>query len=194
MNKKKKILLIVAILLVILVSFFCGRAFAKYKAEVKGSGTAEIANWVFKVNGKEDQIQKIDLLSTYDNETLIDNKIAPGTSGKFDIILDATGSDVGVNYQVRFLNESEKPQNLVFVYDNNEYSTIQDLEQNLTGTIDANEENKTRTITIEWKWKYETGSTEEEINQNDIIDTETAKQIRNYTFDVNVIGIQVEPE
>ena len=115
MNKKKKILLIVAILLVILVSFFCGRAFAKYKAEVKGSGTAEIANWVFKVNGKEDQIQKIDLLSTYDNETLIDNKIAPGTSGKFDIILDATGSDVGVNYQVRFLNESEKPQNLVFV-------------------------------------------------------------------------------
>ncbi len=194
MNKKKKILLIVAILLVILVSFFCGRAFAKYKAEVKGSGTAEIANWVFKVNGKEDQIQKIDLLSTYDNETLIDNKIAPGTSGKFDIILDATGSDVGVNYQVRFLNESEKPQNLIFVYDNNEYSTIQDLEQNLTGTIDANEENKTRTITIEWKWKYETGSTEEEINQNDIIDTETAKQIRNYTFDVNVIGIQVEPE
>ena len=194
MNKKKKILLIVAILLVILVSFFCGRAFAKYKAEVKGSGTAEIANWVFKVNGKEDQIQKIDLLSTYDNETLIDNKIAPGTSGKFDITLDATGSDVGVNYQVRFLNESEKPQNLIFVYDNNEYSTIQDLEQNLTGTIDANEENKTRTITIEWKWKYETGSTEEEINQNDIIDTETAKQIRNYTFDVNVIGIQVEPE
>lgn len=194
MNKKKKILLIVAILLVILVSFFCGRAFAKYKAEVKGSGTAEIANWVFKVNGKEDQIQKIDLLSTYDNETLIDNKIAPGTSGKFDIILDATGSDVGVNYQVKFLNESDKPQNLVFVYDNNEYSTIQDLEQNLTGTIDANEENKTRTITIEWKWKYETGSTEEEINQNDIIDTETAKQIRNYTFDVNVIGIQVEPE
>lgn len=194
MNKKKKILLIVAILLVILVSFFCGRAFAKYKAEVKGSGTEEIANWVFKVNGKEDQIQKIDLLSTYDNETLIDNKIAPGTSGKFDIILDATGSDVGVNYQVRFLNESEKPQNLIFVYDNNEYSTIQDLEQNLTGTIDANEENKTRTITIEWKWKYETGSTEEEINQNDIIDTETAKQIRNYTFDVNVIGIQVEPE
>ena len=194
MNKKKKILLIVAILLVILVSFFCGRAFAKYKAEVKGSGTAEIANWVFKVNGKEDQIQKIDLLSTYDNETLIDNKIAPGTSGKFDIILDATGSDVGVNYQVKFLNESEKPQNLIFVYDNNEYSTIQDLEQNLTGTIDANEENKTRTITIEWKWKYETGSTEEEINQNDIIDTETAKQIRNYTFDVNVIGIQVKPE
>ena len=194
MNKKKKILLIVAILLVILVSFFCGRAFAKYKAEVKGSGTAEIANWVFKVNGKEDQIQKIDLLSTYDNETLIDNKIAPGTSGKFDIILDATGSDVGVNYQVKFLNESEKPQNLIFVYDNNEYSTIQDLEQNLTGTIDANEENKKRTITIEWKWKYETGSTEEEINQNDIIDTETAKQIRNYTFDVNVIGIQVEPE
>ena len=194
MNKKKKILLIVAILLVILVSFFCGRAFAKYKAEVKGSGTAEIANWVFKVNGKEDQIQKIDLLSTYDNETLIDSKIAPGTSGKFDIILDATGSDVGVNYQVKFLNESEKPQNLIFVYDNNEYCTIQDLEQNLTGTIDANEENKTRTITIEWKWKYETGSTEEEINQNDIIDTETAKQIRNYTFDVNVIGIQVEPE
>ena len=51
-----------------------GKTFAKYVSEVKGAGTAEIANWVFKVNGKEDVVQNVNLLSTYHNETLINNK------------------------------------------------------------------------------------------------------------------------
>ena len=40
------------------------------------AGTAEIANWVFKVNGKEDVVQNVNLLSTYNNETLINNSLA----------------------------------------------------------------------------------------------------------------------
>lgn len=190
---RKKLLIIISIILAIILSFLGGKTFSKYIAEVKGSGTAEVASWSFKVNGKDDIVQAINLLSTCNDETLIDNKIAPGTSGTFDIVVDATGSDVGVNYKVQFLNESQKPQNLKFIYEDEEYSTIQELQENLTGTINANDEEKTRTITINWEWAYQTGSNQTEINNNDIIDTEDAKNISNYTFDVNVIGTQVMP-
>ena len=194
MKKKKMALLVIGVLLAIILSFMIGKTFSKYISEVKGTGTAEIANWVFKVNGKEDSIQNVNLLSTYNNETLINNKVAPGTSGSFDIIVDATGSDVGVEYAIQFLNESEKPQNLVFTYDDNQYATIQELEKDLSGTINANDENKTRTITINWEWQYETGENENEIHQNDIIDTNNAKQLENYTFDIYVTGTQVMPQ
>lgn len=194
MKKNKKILFVILILLAIILSFIGGKTFSKYMSQVQGSGTAEIANWVFKVNGTEDLVKNVDLLSTYNNETLIDNKVAPGTSGSFDIIIDATGSEVGVDYKVKFLNETEKPQNLIFIYNDNEYATIQELQEDLSGTINADEDNKTRTITINWKWQYETGENENEINQNDIIDTQNAKDFENYTFDINVIGTQVMPK
>ena len=194
MKKNKKVLIIALVLLAITLSFIGGRTFSKYIAEVNGSGTADIANWVFKVNGQEDSVQNVNLLSTYNNETLVNNKVAPGTSGSFNIVIDATGSEVGVDYDVTFLNESEKPQNLVFMYDDTKYSTIQDLEQDLSGTINANDENKTRTITIDWEWQYETGDNENEIAQNDEIDTQNAKQIENYNFDIRVTGTQVTPQ
>lgn len=194
MKKNKKILFVILILLAIILSFIGGKTFSKYMSQVQGSGTAEIANWVFKVNGTEDLVQSVDLLSTYNNETLIDNKVAPGTSGSFNIIIDATGSEVGVDYKVKFLNETEKPQNLIFIHNDNKYKTIQELQEDLSGTINANEDNKTRTITINWEWQYETGENENEINQNDIIDTQNAKDFENYTFDINVIGTQVMPK
>lgn len=194
MKKNKKVLIIALVLLAITLSFIGGRTFSKYIAEVNGSGTADIANWVFKVNGQEDSVQNVNLLSTYNNETLVNNKVAPGTSGSFNIVIDATGSEVGVDYNVTFLNESEKPQNLVFMYDDTKYSTIQDLQQDLSGTINANDENKTRTITIDWEWQYETGNNENEIAQNDEIDTQNAKQIENYNFDIRVTGTQVTPQ
>ena len=194
MKKNKKVLIIALVLLAITLSFIGGRTFSKYIAEVNGSGTADIANWVFKVNGQEDSVQNVNLLSTFNNETLVNNRVAPGTSGSFNIVIDATGSEVGVDYNVTFLNESEKPQNLVFMYDDTKYSTIQDLQQDLSGTINANDENKTRTITIDWEWQYETGDNENEIAQNDEIDTQNAKQIENYNFDIRVTGTQVTPQ
>lgn len=194
MNKKKKILLVAIILLMMLLSFIGGKTFSKYVSQIQGAGTAEIANWIFKVNGKEDIVQSVNLLSTYNNETLINNKIAPGTSGNFNIVVDATGSEVGVDYTINFLNESEKPQNLVFIHNEQKYTNLQELGEDLSGTIDANDENKTRTITIYWEWQYEVGENQNEIHQNDMIDTKNAKEIENYHFDINVIGTQVMPQ
>lgn len=194
MSRRKKIVIIVSILLAIVLSFIGGQTFSKYLTKVKGTGIAEVATWDFKVNGKTDSVQTINLGSTCDNETLVGNKIAPGTKGSFNIVIDASDSDVGIQYKIEFENESNKPNNLKFKYNENEYNSITELENDLIGTINANEENKIRTLTINWEWKYETGSNQEEISQNDIIDTNNGREISNYTFDVNVQGTQVAPQ
>lgn len=194
MAKKKKVLTIFAVLVVILLAFIGGQAYAKYVSEVRGEGIAEVATWSFKVNGQEEKVESINLASTCNNETLVNNKIAPGTSGSFNILVDSTDSEVGINYNITFTEEENKPQNLKFEYNDTEYNSIKDLEDDLSGTINANDEDKTRTLNVKWKWDYETGSNPEEILSNDLVDTEDAKKIQNYTFDVIVTGTQVEPQ
>lgn len=194
MTNKKKILIILAIISAIVVSFIGGQSFAKYISEVKGHGVAEVASWSFKVNGQEEQTQTIQLTSTYDSKTLVNNKIAPGTKGSFNIIIDANGSDVGINYTVKIANEKNKPNNLKFIYEDVEYNTITELEKVLSGTINADDKNKERTLTIDWMWKYETGSNATQIAENDAIDTNDGKTITDYTFDVIVSGVQVMPQ
>lgn len=112
MKKSKKIVLISIAIIAIILSFVGGHAYAKYMSRVSGKGTAEIASWSFKVNDNAEKMKSISLKSTINNETLINNKIAPGTEGNFQIKLDATGSDVGINYNIKFENETQKPTNL----------------------------------------------------------------------------------
>lgn len=83
MSKKKKAILIIAILSCIILSFIGGQSYSKFVGEVRGDGMAEVATWSFKVNGKKEEVQTIQLGSTCDNETLINHKIAPGTKGSF---------------------------------------------------------------------------------------------------------------
>ena len=194
MTRKKKVLIVLAILVMVVLAFIGGQAYAKYVSEVRGEGTAEVATWSFKVNGQNEQVEEINLASTCDNETLVGNKIAPGTSGSFNIIVDATGSEVGINYNIAFTEEENKPQNLKFIYNDTEYNSIKDLGNDLSGTINANDEEKTITLNIKWKWDYETGSNPGEVTTNDLIDTQDAQRIQNYTFDVVVTGTQVEPQ
>lgn len=194
LSKKKKVLIAVAILSCIVLAFIGGQSFSKYVSEVRGDGMAEVATWSFKVNGQKEEVQTIQLASTCNNETLVNNKIAPGTNGSFNIMVDGTGSDVGIDYNIKFENESAKPSNLKFIYNNQTYHSISELEEDLSGTILANEENKTKTLTINWQWDYETGNTESEIAKNDQIDTQNAQDIANYTFNVIVSGTQVVPQ
>lgn len=191
---KKKTIAIIAILVAIILSFVGGQTYSKYVTEVRGDGTAKIATWDFKVNGQKEEVQTISLGSTYDSSTLVNGKIAPGTEGNFQIKVDATGSDVGIDYKIKFSDETTKPTNLKFYYQEVEYDSILELGDALSGTINADDENKSKTFDIKWKWNYETGSNPTEVASNDKIDTQNAQEITNYEFNVIVSGTQVVPQ
>lgn len=194
MKKSKKIIFVVVAIIAILVSFLGGQAYAKYMSKVTGNGTAEIASWKFKVNENEEKMQTISLNSTIYNFTLANGRIAPGTSGSFEINIDGSGSGVAIFYTVNFQNETEKPKNLKFKYDGKEFESIELLNHWIVGTIHGDTDAQQRSFIIEWEWPYETGNTPEEIAENDERDTIDAKNISDYRFDVVVTGTQVQPQ
>lgn len=151
MNKLAKNILLGVAVVGFAASTFLGITYSKYTNVVSGDGETQVAKWSFKVNEQTEEFATIKLADTYDASTLTKGKIAPGTSGSFDINIDATGAEVGVKYVVNFEDETNKPTNLIFKSGNKSASTIEELEEVLTGTINADDTNKTRTLTVEWE-------------------------------------------
>lgn len=190
-KKSKKLIMLLGLVLTVLTFSVGGYTYAKYTTSVKGGGQLDIAKWSFIVNESSQRIETIKLTDTVDATLLANGKVAPGTKGEFTIDVDATGTEVGVNYEVKFANETNKPTNLVFTYNGEKFTTLANLAEKLKGSILANDAQKAKSFTIKWQWDYETGTGETEIAKNDAIDTQEGIGNLDYTFDVIVTGTQM---
>ncbi len=137
-----------------------------------------IKNIYFNVQYQNTKFEALNLTETVDKKTLIYEKIAPGTNGRFDILLE---SNQNMNYQIRFESKNEKPNNLQFytLQEGKRYQSLEELGKTLAGTISENEQ---KTIPIYWEWEYEKDI------QQDKKDTLEAKKIREYHFLIYVQG------
>lgn len=178
------------LLLILLLTGAGGYTYARYRTQEKGTGNAQVANWSFKIAKNGAETKEVNLINTASKNTLVDGKIAPGTSGEFSVTLDATGSDVGVDYILAFINEKNKPNNLVFNYNGRKLKTLSEL-GDIKGNIKLGG-SKTETIKIGWTWEYQTGTTAEEKNKNDEIDTKNGITPLDYTFEIFAQGTQSE--
>ena len=170
LSNKTKILVAIFIILIVCLCIIISRVYAKNNSQIRGKGNAEIAKWDFKVNGEETQIKSVNLKNTNIKESLTEGKIAPGTQGFFEIIVDAS--------------------NLIFRYENIESKSLKDLEETLKGSIKKEDTEKIKIFEIEWEWKYENGNDFQAIHKNDELDTKESLQLTNYTFDILVSGTQ----
>ena len=146
--------------------------------EDKESNNDNIQSIEFDVEYQNTKLKDVNLAQTIHNQTLVYEKIAPGTSGSFDIVLK-TKQDV--RYQLDFKSENEKPSNLQFytIEEGKRYQTLEELGKTLQGIL---HENETKIIQVQWEWCYE-------INQeNNKQDTEDAKKLREYNFTIYVQG------
>lgn len=189
-SKKNKGMLVVAsmLLIVLLLTGAGGYTLARYATQEKGTGKAEVASWAFQIDKEGAQTKTVDLASTVNKDTLTKEKIAPGTSGKFSIKLDAIGSDTGVDYTVAFTNEKNKPKNLEFSYNNKTVKSLGEIGE-IKGTLERNGA-RSKIINVTWSWPYQTGTTTEEQETNDKIDTQNGISPLDYTFEIVAIGTQ----
>ena len=188
-NKTKKIVgLACAILLIVLVQAI-GITYAKYLTVEKGSGSAEVAKWGFEIVKNGTQTKTINLADTVSSSSLVDGKIAPGTKGTIVLTIDASQSEVDMDYSLSFENEQNKPNNIIFTYGSTQYKSLSEI-KSIFGSIEHDSETKTRDIVIFWTWGYETGSTNDEKAANDILDTQDASAISQYKFDIIATGTQ----
>ena len=132
----------------------------------------------FDVEYGDTKLKDLELSQTINTKTLVYEKIAPGTSGNFDIILRSREE---INYQISFKSENVKPTNLQFYTskNNKKYNSLEELGKELTGNLLENGEEK---INVSWEWCYEINK------QNNEKDTTEAKKIREYNFIIYVQG------
>ena len=118
------------------------------KQELLQSKNQTNLSYEFKVSYKNVDFKEINLTDTINPNTLIREKIAPGTEGKFEIILQ---SNQKINYRIKFKSENEKPENLNF-------------------RIEVMENKRN---TIHWEWEYQKDNTQD---RQDTKDGERIKQ------------------
>lgn len=138
----------------------------------------------FKVNYNNVDFKSINLAATINRETVVYEKIAPGTSGSFRILLE---TNQNLKYKIQFCSISEKPKNLKFRALKNqeiigETNTLDELSEKLTGYINENERVN---IIIKWNWNFE--NKKDDVN-TDIQDTKDSENIRRYQFNIYALG------
>ena len=201
MNRKYKIMffvfIIFVILFIILFSQFKFRflqddiLFLKFLGNVfmseKNPNDIHILNeknskssiqYVFNITYKNMNFADVNLIDTIKAKTLVNEKIAPGISGEFDIVIKTNKNS---RYQIYFNSKNEKPKNLEFKIANTDItvSKIEELSKYLIGNL---EKGDTKIVTIEWCWKYENES------KGNIQDTNDSKNIDKYVFDIYTYG------
>lgn len=141
----------------------------------------EKEEYTFMVNYKNQSFKSINLSDTLDQN--ISKKIAPGTSGKFNIVLN---SNHNLEYMVELKSKSDKPQNLNFIIivDGRNLFRTNNLDE-VSGKISGKiAKNKKINLTVLWQWPYEN----EEDSNVDVQDTKDGKNIEKYQFEVTVFG------
>lgn len=187
--KIKRSISLILVLLVVIISFGLMYTNSKYTSTVNGSVSTSVAKYVFKMTGSDSHdskhtIKNLTLADTCDISTLASGKIAPGTSGSFNIIVDTTDSEVGIGYQITFDSNSNNklPTNLLLTLDGKPWT----FDKGIKGTIYANQNSNVITHTINWNWAYQT-------TNGDSIDTSDGQNSFDYSYNVTATGTQIKP-
>lgn len=212
MEKEKKnnnigVIAILAVALIAVLAFGIW-AWSKYTTTLNGNGTATVAKWKFGTNTTINGIDLATASNTAGNGVAFDtvnnvkaDRIAPGTKGSFTVLLDTSGTEVALKYDIILSNITNKPTNLHFYSDAGCTKSIEDKtdpkKASVSGNISQEDAEKTATkaVTIYWKWDYETGTTTEEKTANDERDTADGEKVANkVTFDLTIKGTQINPK
>ena len=102
----KKTWILVGIIMFLFTSYQIATSYAKYTAEANATVGKQAGAWVIKIN--DDDISNSNAQTTFDidelvfpeNEFVVDGKLAPASSGYFDVVIDPTGSSVAVRFDV----------------------------------------------------------------------------------------------
>lgn len=163
MKGNKKILVLAILLLLVVASF---GTYAIYQSSASGSGTASAAAWVVQVNNSNivtSSTHTFDLgsINWSSSDHVATGKIAPGSTGTVNLVIDATGSEVSLDYSVALgdvtVNDAAVPSGTISV----------STSSSLTGSILLSASSKTVTIPLTITWLGAANDTETK-NSNDV--------------------------
>ena len=154
--------------------------YAKYTSTLTASGTATVAKWAFTDDNSNVDLD-LDLTTSVDPTSLVQDRIAPGTAGSFELELSNATSEVGVEFTITFSTATNIPTNLVFDYNG---TTFNPTNGTITGTIAQGD---TITIPIDWEWAYYTSASA------DAADTINGEAAATMNLTASITGVQTNP-
>ena len=106
--KNKRINLFIALISLLLLITMIQETYAKYISSANANSNFAIATWAFNVN-QQDVLSNSDFSNTItpvflENENIKPGVIAPTSEGYFDLIIDASNTDVSFNETITLAN------------------------------------------------------------------------------------------
>lgn len=191
-TKKKDLKFI--ILFIVLVSccllYLFQSSYAKYRRQINGSVSSDIASWNIKVNG-EDIANKKTLTTTIEptfleSENTKEGVIAPGVTGYYTITIDA--SDVDVNFLCSIHSDVSVDSNVVDLKTlSYVVNPVSDNDEKLTysadtGIVQQISKNTNQTVfRIYIQWDDEAGTMDNQVD-TEAATNDNSKALMNVTL------------
>lgn len=161
MSKLKiRFYILIFILTILMSGALIANSYGLFETHGEANIEQNLAKWVIKINDNlatgNTQSFIIDEFNYDSNGYINDDKLAPGGNCYFDLVLDATDTNVSVKYTIDF--DFSEVENYSFIQPNvvnlNGNTIIRTGENQYTGLIDIDEidENGINTIRVELLW------------------------------------------
>ena len=149
MNKRTTKMAMVVLMVLAVALYFVSGTYARYTETFEGSGTADIAAWSVKLDGKTaSETETLNLnFEVQENEYVVDGKIAPDVTAVATLELDLTGTEVAVELAAKVADSFDKS----VLGESAADVVVTATTSNGSDTIGVNEIGKvTVTITVTW--------------------------------------------
>lgn len=172
-NKTKKILWITAVFFAfIALILIINESYALLQTISSGNAEVKTGSWTIKLNEKNisngitETFTLNNIIYDESNENIENGYIAPGKSGYFDIVLDPSGTDVAISYEINVrLDECAYPDNIKLSVENTSTDgEVEVIGNTFKGLISLNDIKSNKTITLKLTLIWENN---EEFNESD---------------------------
>ncbi len=186
--KEKKYIFILITIIIILTSILIGNTVAKYITSASSNADMNIARWQVLVNNTDitsaASLNNVITPVFPGNENIASGVIAPTAEGYFDIIIDATNTDVSLKYEITTSdNEDSIVTDLVmsgYSIDGGERQEIIEDENGnfkVENNILYNSQDKDITIRVYIKWNDDTDDGATMTNAEDTATTQEEESV-----------------
>lgn len=100
---KKRLLIIIILAIILFISFYFGFVSQNFSQDSN----------IYIFNTSDVGFKNIHLLNNYKRSTILNNKIAPGTTGDFNLIIENTSKET-MQYSFMFKENNSKPRRIIF--------------------------------------------------------------------------------
>ena len=194
---KSKILYITCAIMIFVTIYEITNTYGLFESNINMNADSKLATWNILINdtniGKSETFT-IDNFISEEDSNVASGKIAPGTSGYFNINIDPSTTQVSIRYDLTFdFSKLDNLFTITKVEEKNGYNLIKTGPNTYSNVITLNEikENKTNNIRVHIKW-----NNNEENNDKDTEIGLTENNTLNIPVSITVLqysGEKIEP-